>query len=100
MYFLSKSYQIILDRAVDTLCHGRDVVDGFNSVKKRYLATCLRMCITPKVDKIESKRMRVDAMTKKLEVIFPNNVNFYWIFVMKLVPRVISNMINVKLNHA
>ena len=70
MYFLSKSYQIVLDRAVDTPGHGKDVVDGFNAVQKRYLATCLRMRSTPEVDKIDSKRMRVDAMTKKGEVSF------------------------------
>ena len=33
MYFLSKSYQIVLDRYVDTPGHGKDVVDGFNDVK-------------------------------------------------------------------
>ena len=41
-----------------------------NDVQKRYLATCLRMCSTPEVDKINSKRMRVDAMNNKGEVIF------------------------------
>ena len=30
--FLSKSYQIVLDRSVDTPGHGRDVVDDFNAV--------------------------------------------------------------------
>ena len=34
-----KKYQIVLDRAVDTPCHGEDVVDGFNAVQKQYLAT-------------------------------------------------------------
>ena len=43
MSYLSKSYQIVLDRAVDTPGHGKDVVDVFNAVQKRYLATCLRM---------------------------------------------------------
>ena len=47
MYYLSKSYQIVLDRAVDKPGHGKDVVDGFNAVQKRYLATCLRMRRTP-----------------------------------------------------
>ena len=47
MYYLSKSYQIVLDRAVDTPDHGKDVLDGFNAVQKRYLATCLKMCSTP-----------------------------------------------------
>ena len=70
MYILSKSYQIVLDRAVDTPGHGKDVLDGFNAVQKRYLATCLIMCSTPEVDKIYSKHMRVDATTKKVEVIF------------------------------
>ena len=70
MSFPSKSYQIILGRAVDTTVHGRDVVDGFNAVQKRYLATCLRMCSTPEVDKIDSKLMHVDAMTEKGEVRF------------------------------
>ena len=70
MSYLSTSYQIVLDRAVDTPGHGKDVVDGFNAVHKRYLATCLRMHSTPKKYKIESKCMRVKAMTDKGEVSF------------------------------
>ena len=65
MSFLSKSYHIVLDRAIDTPGHGKDVVDGFNIVQKRYLATCLRMRSTPEKDKIDSKRMRVEAMTEQ-----------------------------------
>ena len=68
--FLSKSYQIVLDIAVDTPGHRKDVVYGFNTVQKRYLATCLRMHSTPEVDKIDSKRMRADALTEKGEVRF------------------------------
>ena len=45
-------------------------MDGFNYIQKQYLSTCLRMCITPEVNKIISKRMRVNAMTKKGEVRF------------------------------
>ena len=71
MSFLSKSYQIVLDRAVDTPGHGKYVVRGFNDVQKRYLATCSIMHSMPEVDKIDNKRMRVDAMTEKGEVIFP-----------------------------
>ena len=70
MSFISKSYKIVLDRAVDKPVHGKDVVDGFNGVQKRYLATCLRMRITPEVENIDSKRMCVDAITKKIEVRF------------------------------
>ena len=70
MSYLSTSYQIVLDRAVDTPGHGKYVVDGFNAVQKRYLATCLRMRITPEKNKIDSKRMRVEAMTEKGEVSF------------------------------
>ena len=70
MSFISKSYQIVLDRAVDTPVHGKYVVGGFNAVQKRYLATCLRMRITPELDKVDSKCMCVDAMTKKREVSF------------------------------
>ena len=70
MSFLSKSYQIVLDRAVDTLDHVKDVVDGFNAVQKQYLDTCLRMRSTPEVDKFDSKCMRVDDMTKKGELSF------------------------------
>ena len=66
MYFLSKSYQIVPYRSVDTPGHGKYAVYGFNAVKKLYLATCLRMCSTPEVDKVDSKRMRVDAMTEKV----------------------------------
>ena len=70
MYFLSKSYQIVLDRAVDTPGHEKDVVGGFNAVQKRYLATCLIMRSTPEVDKIDSKRMCLYSMTNKGEVSF------------------------------
>ena len=35
MYFLSKSYNIILDRFVDTPGHRTDLVDGFNADQKR-----------------------------------------------------------------
>ena len=98
MSFLTKSHQIVLDRAVDTPGHGKYVVNGFNAVQKRYLATCLRMCSTPEVDKIDSNRMHVDDMNEKGQVSFPNNVIVYWIFVMKLVPRVIRNMRTLTIN--
>ena len=68
MSFLSKSYQIGFDRSIDTPGCGKYVVDGFNSVHKRYLATCFRMRIKPEVDNIVSKRMRVHNMTDKGEV--------------------------------
>ena len=70
MSYLSKSYQIVLDRAVDTPVHGKDVVYGFNDVHKRYLSTCLRMRSTPEKDKIDSNRMHVEAMKEKGEVSF------------------------------
>ena len=70
MSYLSQSYQIVLDRPVDTPGHGKYVGDGFNAVQKRYLATCLRMRSTPEKDKIDSKRMCVEAMTEKGEVSF------------------------------
>ena len=70
MSFLSKSHQIVLDRAVDTPGHGKYVVDGFNAVQKRYLDTYLRMRSTPEKDKIDNKRMRVDTITEKGEVSF------------------------------
>ena len=65
-----KSYQLILDRAVDTPGQGKDIVDGFNDVQKRYLGTCLRMRSTPKKHKIDSKCMPVEAMIEKGEVSF------------------------------
>ena len=43
MSFLSELYQIVLDKAVDTPGHGKDVVYGFNAVQKQYLDTCFRM---------------------------------------------------------
>ena len=70
MSYLSTSYQIFLDRAIDTPGYGKDVVDGFNAVQKRYLATCLRMRSTPLNHKIDSKPMCVEAMTEKGEVSF------------------------------
>ena len=70
MSYLSKSYQIIIDRAVDTPGHGKYVADGFNAVHKRYLATFLRMHSTPEKDKIDSKPMRVEDTTEKGELIF------------------------------
>ena len=35
MSYLSTSYQIVLDRDVDTPGHGKDVVDGFNAVQQQ-----------------------------------------------------------------
>ena len=70
MSYLSTSNKIVLDRAVDTPGHGKYVVDGFNAVQKRYLATCLRMHSTPEKYKIDSKCMRVEAMKQKGEVSF------------------------------
>ena len=68
--FYIKIISIFLDRSVDKTSHGKDVMDGFNTVQKQYLAACLRMRSTPEVDKIDSKRMRFDAMTNKIEVSF------------------------------
>ena len=68
MSYLSQSYQIVLDRAVFTPGHAKDVVDGFNAVQKRYLATFFWMRSTPEKDRIESKSMRVEALTEKGEV--------------------------------
>ena len=45
-------------------------MDGFIASQKRYLATCLRISRTPEVDKLDSKRMRVDAMTDNGKVSF------------------------------
>ena len=70
MSSLSISHQIVLDRAVDTPGHRKDVVDGFNGVQKRYLDTCSIIRGTPEVDKIDSKRIHVDSMTKKGKVSF------------------------------
>ena len=70
MSYLSTSYKIVLDRAVDTPGHGKDVVDGFNDVQKQYLASCLRMRSTPEKHNINSKHMRVEAMIEKGEVSF------------------------------
>ena len=38
--------------------------------RKKHLSTCLRMHGTPEVDKIDSKRMHVDAMINQGEVTF------------------------------
>ena len=70
MSYLSTSSQIVLDKAVDTPGHGKYVVYGFNAVQKQYLATFLRMRSTPEKYKIDSKHMRVEAMTEKGEVSF------------------------------
>ena len=70
MSYLSTSYQIVFDRAVDTPGHGKYVVDGFNTVQKLYLATCLRMSSNHEKDNIESNCMSVEAMTEKGEVSF------------------------------
>ena len=63
-------YQIVLDRSVDTPGHGKDIADGFNAFHKQYLATCLIMRSTLEKDNIDSKCMRVEAMTEKGEVSF------------------------------
>ena len=63
MSYLLKSYQNFLDRAVDTPGHGKYVADGFNAFQKRYLAICFRMRSTHENNKIDSKRLCVEAMT-------------------------------------
>ena len=68
MSFLSQSYQIVLRGSVDRPGHGKYLVDGFNAVQKRYLATCLSMRSTPEVDNIYSNHMLVDAIIEKGEV--------------------------------
>ena len=70
MSFLSKSYQIVIDVAFDTTGHGKDAVDEFNAVQKQFLATFLIMISKPEVVNIDSKCMRVDAMSNMVEVIF------------------------------
>ena len=75
MSFLSKSYQIVLDRDVDTLINVKDVAGGFSAVQKLYLATCLKIHSTPEVENINSKHMRVDVMTEKVEVRFDEECN-------------------------
>ena len=70
MSLILKPYKIVLGISVDTSVHGKDVVDGFNAVQKRYLATCLRIRSMPEVDKIDIKRIHVNAMTNKGEVSF------------------------------
>ena len=72
------------------------MVYGFNAVQKRYLATCLRMRSTPEKDKIDSKRIRTEAMTGKGEVRFAEECNI----LLELVLRVIRNMQNVRPKHA
>ena len=94
MYFLSKPYQIVLGRSVDTPGHEKYVVDAFNAVQKRYLATFLRMRSTPEVDNIDIKLMHVDAMTEKREVRFSEECKRLldiW--------DAIRNMLNAKLKH-
>ena len=66
MYFYQNHIIFFLDRAVDTPGTGKDVVDGFNAVQKRYLDAFLIMSSIPEVDKIDSKRMSVDAMTERV----------------------------------
>ena len=70
MSFLSKPYQIFLDRALDIPGHGKYVVDGFNAVHKQYLATCLKMRSTPEAENIYSKRMRVESIRLLSDVLF------------------------------
>eukprot|EP00978_Attheya_sp_CCMP212_P032801 scaffold129609_cov69-Attheya_sp.AAC.2 len=62
----------VIDRAVDTPGHGKDVVDGFNAVQKRFLTTCLRKTSKPEVHDTEndSDRMQKNSMTEKGEVSF------------------------------
>ena len=98
--FSIKLYQFFIGRDADIPGHGKDVVDGFNAVQKRYLATFLRICSTPKVDKIDSKSIHVDAITKKGEVRFAEECKRLMYFLMNLVTRVIRNMQTAKLKYA
>ena len=75
-------------------------MDGFNTVQTRYLATCLIMRITTKEDKIDRKRMRVDAMTEKGEVSFAKEFKRSLDLLDEMVTKGDKNMRNVNLNHA
>ena len=98
--YLSKSYQIFLDRDVDTPGHGKDVVDGFNAILKRYLATCLRMRSTPEKDNIDSKRMRVQATIEKGEVSFSEECKRLLNICDEIGTKGDKNHANVRLKHA
>ena len=37
MSLMSQTYSIIIDRDISALGHGKEVVDGLNSVDKRYI---------------------------------------------------------------
>ena len=100
MSFLSKSYQIFLDRTVDTPGLGKDVVDGFNAVQKRYLDTCLRIRSTPEVENIDSKRMSIDAMVKNGEVSFAKECKLLLDIRDEIGTKSDINMQNEKLKHA
>ena len=69
MSCLSKEYDFFY-RSIDTPGYGKYLVNVYNTVQKRYLATCLRMRSKPEVDKIYSRHICVDDMTEKGEVRF------------------------------
>ena len=98
--FYQNHIKIVLDIAVDTPGHGKDVLDGFNAVQKLYLSTCLRMRSTPEVENIESKRMRVDAMTEKVEVSFAEEYKRLLDICDEIGTKGDKKMQNTKLNHA
>jgi hypothetical protein len=68
--YLSVTYSISIDRAIDAPGHGKDVVDGLNATLKRFLGTCLRMTNMPEVHRGDGKRMNIHSMTDEGESSF------------------------------
>ena len=75
-------------------------MDGFNAFQKLYLDTCLRMRSTPEKDKIDSKRMHVEAMTEKGEVSFAKECKRLLDLRDEIGTKGVRNMKNMRLKHA
>ena len=75
-------------------------MDVFNAVQKQYLSTCLKMRSTPEKDNVDSKRMHVDAMIKKVEVSFAKECRRLLDLRDKIVTKGDEKMRNERLKHA
>ena len=75
-------------------------MDVFNAVQKQDLDNCVRMRRTTEVDKIDSKRMCVDAMTKNGKVIFSEECKRLMDLRDEIGTKGGKKMRNAKLKHA
>ena len=67
MSVMSQTYSIIIDRGVSAPGHGKEVVDGFNAVDKRYIYQLMSKVQLPGSTRFDSQ-IKIHTDTEKKDV--------------------------------